>query len=213
MLSATKARGVSVFPGRHIECSAMSMKYLGEHFDIHTGGIDHIPVHHNNEIAQSEAATGVKFVNYWVHENFLNIDNSKISKSLGNGIRLTNLTEKGISPLAYRYWILTAHYRSPVNFTWETIQAAETAYKKLVEHISKLGSDSSKPHEAYLEKFKTSISDDLNTAQGIALMWDMLKDASLDNATKKATAFVFDTVLGLDLESATKKIAASERKR
>ena len=194
------------FPGWHIECSAMSMKYLGEHFDIHTGGIDHIPVHHNNEIAQSEAATGKKFVNYWVHENFLNIDNTKISKSLGNVIRLPDLIEKSINPLAYRYWILTAHYKNPVNFTWEALQGAEIAYKKLIDQISKLGSKASKPDENYLQKFKDFVSDDLDTAKGIALMWEMLKDSSLDDAAKKATIFAYDEVLGLDVEAMAQKI-------
>jgi cysteinyl-tRNA synthetase len=105
------------FPGWHIECSGMSMKYLGEHFDMHTGGIDHIPIHHNNEIAQSENATGKKYVNFWVHNNFLNIDNEKISKSLGNDVYLKTLEEKGFSPIEYRYFLLQANYRS-FSFVW-----------------------------------------------------------------------------------------------
>ncbi len=190
------------FPGWHIECSAMSMKYLGETFDVHTGGIDHIPVHHNNEIAQSEAATGKKFVNYWLHENFLNIENTKISKSLGNVIRLIDLKEKGINPLAYRYWLLTAHYKTAVNFTWEAIVGAQTGYNKLVEHVLEWGDEMSTSDENYLALFKGFINDDLDTAKAIALMWEMIKDDSLSGATKKATLLKFDEVLGLGLADA-----------
>jgi len=119
------------FPGWHLECSAMSMKYLGPHFDIHTGGIDHIPVHHTNEIAQSETATGEKFVNYWMHAGFVNIEGAKMAKSEENFITLKTLTEKGFSPLAYRYWLLTADYKKTINFTWEALEGAETAFRKL----------------------------------------------------------------------------------
>ncbi|HYC83523.1 MAG TPA: cysteine--tRNA ligase, partial [Candidatus Paceibacterota bacterium] len=115
------------FPGWHIECSAMSMKYLGKHFDIHTGGIDLAFPHHSNERAQSECATGQTFANVWLHGEFVNIASEKMSKSLGNVYRLADLEEKGFSPLAYRYWLLTAHYRSLVNFTWEALAGAQTA--------------------------------------------------------------------------------------
>ncbi len=194
------------FPGWHIECSAMSMKYLGESFDIHTGGIDHIPVHHNNEIAQSEAATGKKFVNYWIHENFLNIDNTKISKSLKNTYRLKDLKEKGISPLAYRYWLLTAHYQSPINFTWEAIQAAQNAYSKLLEHTKNLETAPVTPDSEYLAIFKGYINDDLDTAKGLALVWELLKDEEVAPSVKRATILKFDEVLGLNIATQVKNL-------
>ncbi len=124
------------FPGWHIECSAMSKKYLGETFDIHTGGIDHIPVHHNNEIAQSESANGKEQANFWLHFKHILINNEKISKSLGNDIYIDDLLKKNISPLAYRYWLLTADYKTQINFTWEALIASKTAYEKLVIQIS-----------------------------------------------------------------------------
>ncbi len=195
------------FPGWHIECSAMSIKYLGETFDIHTGGIDHIPVHHNNEIAQSEAATGKKFVNYWVHENHLNVDSTKISKSLGNSIILKTLREKGLSPLAYRYWLLTAHYKTPVNFTWEALEAAQKAYKKLLENIKDFGSETGTPDENFVALFKGFVNDDLDTPRAIALVWEVVKDEDIKSANKKATLFKFDEVLGLDLENQINKQA------
>jgi cysteinyl-tRNA synthetase len=192
------------FPGWHIECSAMSMKYLGETFDIHTGGIDHIPVHHNNEIAQSEAATGQKFVNYWLHQAFLNIDNTKISKSLGNIIRLKDLVERGINPLAYRYWLLTAHYRTSVNFTEDAIDGAQTAYNKIIEAMQKLGVEEGPIDVNYLDRFKKYINDDLDTPQAVALMWELVKDQHVHAPIKKSTLLEFDKVLGLDLSTVKK---------
>jgi len=165
------------FPGWHIECSAMSMKYLGETFDIHTGGIDHIPVHHNNEIAQSESATGKPYVRYWLHNAFLNIDGHKISKSIGNTLYLRNLVTKGISPLAYRYWLLTGHYRTMLNFTEESVLGAQTALVKLINHFIEwrqlpLG----KEHTEYVKKFEDFINDDLDTPKALALLWELVKD-------------------------------------
>src|SRR3990167_3293293 len=124
------------FPGWHIECSAMSMKYLGLSFDIHTGGIDHIPVHHPNEIAQSEAATGVRFVKYWVHYAFLIVDGQKMSKSIGNVLSIFDLANRGYNPIAFRYLTFQTHYRSEMNFTWEALDAAQTALNKLYEIAS-----------------------------------------------------------------------------
>ena len=189
------------FPGWHVECSAMSMKYLGESFDIHTGGIDHIPVHHNNEIAQSEAATGKKFVSYWLHEAFLNVDNAKMAKSAGNFYRLKDLAEQGIRPLAYRYWLLTAHYRSPVNFTWKAAKGADNAYGRLIENFLLLGKKSGTPNKEYVEKFTSYINDDLDTPKAVALIWDFLKEQSVTAKDKKATLLEFDKVLGLNLAS------------
>ncbi len=188
------------FPGWHIECSAMSMKYLGETFDIHTGGIDHIPVHHNNEIAQSEAATGKPFVNYWLHEAFVNVDGGKMAKSLNNFYRLQDLQDKGIDPLAYRYWILTAHYRTAINFTWEAIEGAQKAYHRLIGFVQSV-SETGAAQEEYLKHFTEHINDDLDTPKAVALLWTMLSDEKISNADKKATLLSMDKVLGLGLSN------------
>lgn len=189
------------FPGWHIECSAMSMKYLGETFDIHTGGIDHIPVHHNNEIAQSENATGKVFARFWLHNAFLNIDNEKISKSLGNALVLSTLQEKGVTPLAYRYWLLTGHYRSEMNFTMEALLAGQNAYLKLVERIRELDEEGGTVNDEYYARFMDAVNDDLGTPQAVAVLWELLKDEAVSSADKKVTALAFDTVLGLKLDS------------
>lgn len=186
------------FPGWHIECSAMSMKYLGETFDIHTGGIDHIPVHHNNEIAQSEAATGKQFVHYWLHEAFVNVDGAKMAKSLNNFYRLTDLEAKNISPLAYRYWILTAHYSTAINFTWEAIEGANTAYHKLGTYIL-LTQETGSENQDYLKQFTDFINDDVDTAKAIALIWKMLSEQTIPQGDIKATILAMDKVLGLEL--------------
>ncbi|MDP3964651.1 MAG: cysteine--tRNA ligase [bacterium] len=187
------------FPGWHIECSAMSMKELGETIDIHAGGIDHIPVHHTNEIAQSEAATGKKFVNYWLHGEFLLIDKGRMGKSEGNLITLETLKEKGFSPLAYRYFVLQAHYRTKLNFSWEAIEAAQSALDRLCERVSELGKPIIGCAE-YEQKFLDAINDDLNTPQALAVVWDMLKS---DNppAAKQQSIQKFDRVLGLGLDN------------
>ena len=186
------------FPGWHIECSAMSMKYLGETFDIHTGGIDHIPVHHNNEIAQSEGATGKQFVRFWLHNAFLNIADEKIAKSKGNQITLRDIQDKGLEPLALRYLALGAHYRSSLNFTWEALQAAETALLRLRENVSGLPTGGSVSPE-YKKQFDEAIFDDLGTPQALAVLWDMIRDENVSPADKKETALLFDSVLGLDM--------------
>ena len=128
------------FPGWHIECSAMSMKFLGEQFDIHTGGIDHISIHHTNEIAQSECATGKKpFVKFWMHSEFVDIGDAKMAKSDGNFLKLESIIEKGINPIAYRFWLLMAHYRTKMNFNWEALEGAEIALKRLYGLYLELG--------------------------------------------------------------------------
>ncbi len=193
------------FPGWHLECSAMSMKYLGETFDIHTGGIDHIPVHHNNEIAQSESATGVEYAHYWLHNAFVNIEGGKMAKSEGNFLRLASVIEKNISPLAYRYWLLTAQYRSPITFSWDALEGANTAYTKLAliySNLSILG----KVDKKYLGLFKQHIENDLDTPQALALMWEMLKDKNVSDRNKRATLNEFDKILGLNLKSASKTL-------
>ena len=192
------------FPGWHIECSAMSMKYLGETFDIHTGGIDHIPVHHNNEIAQSENATGKPYVHYWIHHAFVNIENGKMAKSEGTVLTLNSLIEKNIDPLVYRYWLLTAHYKTQVNFTWETLQATENAYNKLKEHLESFGTEKGKVHLDYSKRFQEFINDDLDTPRAIALMWELIKDGKISTQDKKSTLLEFDKVLGLGLDKILK---------
>ncbi len=184
------------FPGWHIECSAMSMKYLGEHFDIHTGGVDHIPIHHTNEIAQSEAATGKKFVNCWMHENFLTFKGEKVSKSKGGLFTLTELQEKGFEPLAYRYFILTGSYRQPIDFSLEILEGSKNAYERLKNIISDFGDDESINKE-YLKKFEEAINDDLNTPEALAVLWKFVRDKDAEGKIK--TIEKMDSVLGLKL--------------
>lgn len=196
------------FPGWHIECSGMSMKYLGEEFDIHTGGIDHIPVHHNNEIAQSKNATGKSYANVWMHNAFLNIGLEKISKSLGNVIYLSDIEKAGHSPLSFRYLLLQSHYRNPVNFSWEALEAAETALNKLIEFSKE--NEEGEVNEKYKEEFMSFVNDDLDTPKALALVWKMLKDDHLTNEDKKATLLSFDKVLGFGLDKVEKDIIPDE---
>ena len=177
------------FPGWHIECSAMSMKYLGESFDIHTGGEDHLPIHHPNEIAQSEGATGKTFVKYWFHTVFLKVDGQKMSKSLGNFYKLDDVVSKGFTPMALRYLYLTAHYRSPLNFTWSSLAGAQTALDKLKafmksETVTKLQSNKSKKVDEYKNKFMDAINNDLNFPMAIAVVWEMIK-SNIPDTDKK----------------------------
>ncbi len=192
------------FPGWHIECSAMSEEYLGVPFDIHTGGIDHIPVHHPNEIAQTEAARGKPLSNIWMHNEFLQIDGGKMSKSLRNVYSLDNLKEKGFEPLTYRYFLLGAHYRQKQNFTWESIEAAQNALNKLRKLIIELphGNDIS---ESYESQLIDRINDDLDIPGVLSVLWTMLKDKDLKPGTKYATAMKFDEVLGLELSDLEKQ--------
>lgn len=208
------------FPGWHIECSAMSRSLLGQPFDIHTGGIDHIPVHHNNEIAQSEAAFGTKLANYWLHNEFVTVSDDKMAKSVGNFITVNTLIEKGFSPLAYRYMLLMSHYRSPANFTWEALGAAQTAYRRLKESFAELPKNTlfsrGKVVKTYREKFETAIRNDVNTPEAIAVIWSLIGDESVMPKDKRATLLDFDLVLGLNLDSNISKAkdidAAREKK-
>ncbi|MCX6817163.1 MAG: cysteine--tRNA ligase [Candidatus Beckwithbacteria bacterium] len=187
------------FPGWHIECSAMSMKYLGETLDIHTGGVDHIPVHHTNEIAQSEAATGKQFVRYWFHSNFLDIDGAKMSKSLGNFYRVKDLIDKGYEPLALRYLFLTGHYRTKMNFTWKALDGAQEAYKKLKALISEWVDEPKVNFDnKFNNQFKTAIENDLNLPQALAVVWEMVK-SPIASGNKLALIQEWDKVLGLNL--------------
>jgi len=192
------------FPGWHIECSAMSIKYLGENFDIHTGGEDHIPVHHTNEIAQSEAATGKKFVNYWLHGAFLTSKGEKISKSKGGLYTISELGKKGFSPLAYRYFTFTAHYKKQLNFTLDNLKQAQQAYKKLKNIISEI-KDDKKTNEKYLEKFERDINNDLDIPSALAVLWNLVRDKKARG--KLQTIKKMDEVFGLGLiDDKTEKI-------
>ena len=193
------------FPGWHIECSAMGMKYLGEQFDIHTGGEDHLSIHHPNEIAQSEAGTGKKpFVRFWVHTSFLMVDGKKMSKSLGNLYKLSDLAEKGFTPLALRYYFLTTHYHKQMNFTWEGLEAAQVALTKLnkmvvdLKDIPVTADGWSDEGKVWYEKFVAAMEDDLNTAAALAVVWEMLR-SDISDSGKKNLINVMDSVLGLDL--------------
>ncbi len=189
------------FPGWHIECSAMSMKYLGETFDIHTGGIDHIGTHHTNEMAQSEAATGKPLARFWLHNAFVSVDREKMSKSKQNIFTLRDLAEKGVNPLAYRYWLLTAQYRKPVNFTWDALRAAEHALFKIYSQFFLFGETEGNPSPSYLARFFAFVEDDLDTPRAIALVWKMLKDDTISDGDKKTTLLEMDAVLGLSVGS------------
>ncbi len=196
------------FPGWHIECSAMSEKYLGQPFDIHCGGIDHIPVHHINEIAQSEAANGKPLANYWLHNEFLNTGKEKMSKSGNNFLTVSVLKEKNINPLAYRYFLLQAHYRKQLNFSFEALQAAENGYERLKQTVANLQTKETKETKntkKYLEQFKEYLNDDLNTPQALALAWKMLDDKEISNEEKLWLTKKFDEVFGLKLTTTTKK--------
>ncbi len=188
------------FPGWHIECSAMSMKYLGEHFDIHTGGIEHIPVHHTNEIAQSECATGMPYVNYWMHNNHLLDPTGKMSKSNEDFLTLTTLIEKGYNPLAYRYFLMSATYRKELLFSFEALDASVVAYEKLCAFCRQEKDFIGIINAKYMESFDEAIKEDLNTSKALSVLWTMLKDDSLTGGDKYATLMYFNKLFGFGLE-------------
>jgi cysteinyl-tRNA synthetase len=191
------------FPGWHIECSAMSQKYLGDTFDIHTGGIDLKFPHHTNEIAQSESATGKPFVNFWLHGEHMLINNSRMGKSQGNVITLEKIIKKKINPLAYRYLVLTTHYRSKLNFTWESLEASQRTLNNLYEEVS--GFDSPKIGCAeYEQRFSDSVNNDLDTPKALGLVWDMVR-STYPSSAKLKSLIKFDQILGLDIEKVWKK--------
>ena len=190
-------------PGWHIECSAMSTKYLGKHFDIHTGGIDLIFPHHQNEIAQSEAATGRKFVNYWVHNEWLLVDGKKMSKSLGNFYTLKDLIDKGYFPLHFRYLSLLTHYKKPLNFTLDNLDAAKSSYERIKRRIIELKAGEQKGNdftEQYEIQFRKAINDDLNTPKAVQIFIKALEDYDFDSKNKFALLKKFDSVLGLKID-------------
>lgn len=200
------------FPGWHIECSAMSIKHLGIPIDIHTGGIDHLPIHHTNEIAQSEAATGKKFVNYWIHGEHLLVNGQKMSKSLKNFYTLDDLVKKGFNLSAFRYLILSSHYRSRINFTWMSLESAESGLGALYRETAKLGLEAKPRVPAlksqdlktvkYKDAFNRAIEDDLNTPRAIAVLWDLIGDRGIWPKNKLQLLLKFDEVLGLRLKEA-----------
>ncbi len=187
------------FPGWHIECSAMAQKYLGDYFDIHCGGEDHIPVHHTNEIAQTEARCGTRLANFWMHGYFLLSNDAKMAKSAGEFLRLKALTDRGYDPLAYRYLCLTAHYRGQMNFTWDALDAATTALDRMRNGIHALaGAPAAAPDAGAIGRFTAEIDDDLNVPRALALAWEVLR-GDLPAGVKRATLLAFDRVFGLAL--------------
>lgn len=197
------------FPGWHIECSVMSQKFLGDTLDLHMGGVEHIPVHHTNEIAQSEAATGKQFVKYWLHNEHLTVDGGKMAKSEGTSYTLHDVIDKGFDPLAFRYFCLGAQYRSKINFTWDALKASQTAYENLLAISANLGEPGKKGSEKFERAFTDALADDFNSAKALSVVWDLLRSDE-PAAAKKASLLKFDKVLGLKLAEA-KPIAVPEK--
>lgn len=204
------------FPGWHIECSAMAIEYLGEQFDIHTGGIDHIPVHHTNEIAQAEAASGKKpFVKYWVHHNFLRVSGEKMSKSLGNFFTIDDVLKRNLHPRALRLLFLTTYYRSEMNFTWESLEGMQKTYQRLLESVitfkneeerTALSEEKLQKIDEYRKRFFAALENDLATAEAITIVWEVTK-SNIPGGDKYDLLIEFDEVLGLDLGNAEKTLA------
>ncbi len=196
------------FPGWHVECSAMSKKFLGDTFDIHCGGIDHIPIHHTNEIAQSEACTGKPFVHYWLHGAFLEEESGKMSKSKGEFLRVKTLIDHGYTPLDYRYLCLGTHYRKRLLFSWEILEQAKTAMNRLKQNVQQIRDDARKNSdsrdasmpESEREKFLEAVNDDLNMPQGLAVLWGVIRNDKLTSLEKMNLVTDFNRVLGLDLD-------------
>jgi len=196
------------FPGWHLECSAMSSKYLGRHFDIHTGGVDHIPVHHTNEIAQSECAFEVHpWVELWMHNEFYDLRGQKMSKSLGNVALLQDLVDRGIEPLAYRYFFLQAHYRQQVTLTDQAVAAAAVGYRRLLGQAAKLrestGEGDPERQASYHERFRAAMCDDLNAPKAMAVAWEVARSADLPEPDRRDLLLAFDGILALDLGTAS----------
>lgn len=198
------------YPGWHIECSAMGRKYLGDEFDIHTGGVDHIPVHHENEIAQSEALLGKPAVHYWLHGEFLLVDNGKMSKSLGNTYTISDLKKNGINPLAYRYMCLNANYRSKLNFTWDGIKAAQVSLDRLMEGVlaHKKADVNAKVDASVIDGFKKefdeALNDDLNIPKALGVVWNVAR-YSVKSVELYDLLLKMDEILGLDFAKAADK--------
>jgi len=189
----------------------MSMKYLGESFDIHCGGVDHIPVHHTNEIAQSEAATGKKWVNYWLHGEFLVTEKEKMAKSSGEFLTLTTLIDAGYDPMDYRYLCLGAHYRSHLQYSEDSMSSARSSRRSLVDRLKRLretdtpaaGGDPPAEAQKYLDAFGSHIAADLNMPKALSELWNLLKDSGVSNGEKLRCVFIMDRVFGLRLDEAS----------
>jgi len=190
------------FPGWHTECVAMAINNFKVPFDIHTGGIDHIPVHHSNEIAQSQALFKNNLANYWLHNEFLTIDNKRASKSKGNIATVGKLIEKGYSPLAYRYLALTAHYRSKLSFSWQSISASQKSLDNLYDKVLEIKRKKTrgKNPDKYEKEFGRAIADDLDTPNALAVLWKLIKDNKIDSEKKYKLLLSFDKILGLNLD-------------
>jgi cysteinyl-tRNA synthetase len=194
------------FPGWHIECSAMSSKYLGDRIDIHCGGVDHIPVHHTNEIAQSESASGHKWVNYWIHSEWLIVDGGKMSKSSGEILTVSKLMEEGFNPLDYRYFCLQSRYRKQLMFSYDNLKDAQNGHKKLKKRITAILKEldenqtvNDEKINSYKQKFLEQICDDLNIPNALTVLQDVIKDETLNNMEKVVLIEDFDKVFSMDL--------------
>ena len=188
------------FPGWHIECSGMSTTYLGTHIDVHTGGIDLQPTHHNNEIAQSVCCYDKPFVNYWLHNEHLDLKGEKMSKSTGNFLTLNHLIEQGFSALDYRYWLLQSHYRSKTKFTYESLKAAQTARRRLKSYLANTSPKESlnnNDEKMFLDTFTSAINHDLSTPQAISVMWEVAKSQTLSDAQKSLLLEKMDEFMGI----------------
>jgi len=209
------------FPGWHIECSAMAIKYLGERADIHCGGIDHVAVHHTNEIAQAESALGHRWINWWMHGEFLTMpkgdggEAQRMSKSSGEFLTLDVLVDRGYEPLAYRYFLLNAHYRQQLAFSWEAMDAAAAAFRNLKRAVLELraarGRDE-EPIESHMQAFRGAVADDLNMPRALAAMWNALKDTEATKGGLYATLLAMDRILGLGfVEMQPEELPVSEQ--
>ena len=187
------------FPGWHIECSAMAVKYLGDYFDIHCGGEDLIPIHHTNEIAQTEASRGTRLANFWMHGYFLQMDSAKMAKASGEFVTLERLIEKGYAPLVYRYFCFTAHYRSQMSFSWENLDAAQIALERLYQAAWSWG-EAGEASATYLQRFAECLNDDLNMPRALAVLWELVRSEEPD-PVKKATLLAWDDILALDIHA------------
>jgi cysteinyl-tRNA synthetase len=197
------------FPGWHIECSAMSKKYLGPTFDIHIGGVEHISIHHTNEIAQSTCANNAPYATYWLHNEHLLVNNGKMSKSEGTSYTVTDIINKGYDPLVLRYFFLQAHYRSKQNFTFEALDASQVAYDKLLTLVQNLP-DGGVVDGTYNAQFIEYISDDFNVTGALSVVWELVKDTKVPKENIKATLLQFDRVLGLGLDAQKEEIILTE---
>ena len=209
------------FPGWHIECTAMSTKYLGERFDIHTGGKEHIPVHHTNEIAQGYGAYGAITANYWLHNEWLTLKGEKISKSTGNMVTVSDIIGKGFNPISLRYLILNSNYRKGADFSWDALRSAENALNNLYEIVSltrsetgrtELSSEKQGKIKDFQDEFNQSISDDLNVTKGLSILWSVMK-SNIPSGDKYDLALSFDEVLGLGLNLVKDREAVKSQKK